>query len=67
MKYRIRLLPSTPDGRNLYYGGFNSRSPSWYATPEHARLFDTYADAMLVIEILAGLATVKTQCYEVCV
>lgn len=67
MKYRIRLLPITPNGRDLYYGGFNPKSPSWYATPEHAQTFDTYADAMLVIEILAALSNVKAQCYEVCI
>lgn len=67
MKFRVRMLPVTENGRVLYYGGFVNRESSWYTSSEHARTFDTYADAMLVIEILAGLSTVKTSCYEVCV
>lgn len=67
MKFRVRLIPITDYGRVLYYGGFTNKAPSWYVTPEHARTFDTYADAMLVIEILVGLARCNTTCYEVCV
>lgn len=67
MKFRVRLLPVTENGRTLYYGGFTNREPSWYTSSEHARTFDSYADAMLVVEILAGLARCNTTCYEVCV
>lgn len=67
MKFRIRMFPATDNGRVLYYGGFAAKAPSWYVTPEHARTFDTYADAILVIEILAGLSGSKTTRYEVCV
>nr|DAF65830.1 MAG TPA: hypothetical protein [Caudoviricetes sp.] len=67
MKFRIRIVPITEKGRALYYGGFANREPSWYTTPEHARTFDSYADAMLVIEILAALSRCKTTCYEVCI
>lgn len=67
MKFRVRLLPVTENGRTLYYSGFTNREPSWYTSSEHARTFDSYADAMLVVEILAGLARCNTTCYEVCV
>lgn len=67
MKFRVRMLPVTENGRVMYYGGFVNRESSWYTTPEYARTFDTYADAMLVIEILAELARCNTTCYEVCV
>lgn len=67
MKFRVRLLPVTENGRTLYYGGFTNREPSWYTSSEHARTFDSYADALLVVEILAGLARCNTTCYEVCV
>ena len=67
MKFRVRMLPVTENGRVMYYGGFVSSESSWYTTPEYARIFDTYADAMLVIEILAAISNVKTNCYEVCI
>lgn len=67
MKFRVRLLPVTENGRTMYYGGFTNREPSWYTSSEHARTFDSYADAMLVVEILASLSRCKTTCYEVCV
>lgn len=67
MKFRVRLLPVTENGRTLYYGGFTNREPSWYTSSEYARTFDSYADAMLVIEILASLSRCNTTCYEVCV
>lgn len=67
MKFRVRMLPVTENGRVLYYGGFTNSQPSWYTSPEHARTFDSYADAMMVVEILAGLARVKSTCYEVCI
>lgn len=67
MKFRVRMLPATENGRVMYYGGFVNSESSWYTTPEHARIFDTYADAMLVIEILAALSSVTTNCYEVCI
>lgn len=67
MKFRIRMFPATDNGRVLYYGGFAAKAPSWYVTPEHARTFDSYADAMLVIEILASLSRCKTTYFEVCI
>lgn len=65
MKYLIRYLPSIENARVLYYGGFLDGNPSWYSSHRYACGFDTYADSMLVVEILAGVMRVPKTRFDI--